>query len=325
MEIIKILLRGPSQVMFQNNIWCGLLFMIGIFWGSYETGYGIVGWGALLGVIVSTATGFLLDLPESDGKEGLWGFNGILVGCAFPTFMGNTIYMWLSLILCAMLCTWVRTGFNNMLAPYKVNSFTFPFVFTTWIFLLSSRAMDGFGHPGLPNLGVADVSPFMQYDIISLLEYWLKGISQVFLVNSWITGALFLIGLFISNKWAGIWAAVSSAIALFIAIIFQASGSDITGGLYGFSAVLTGIALGMTFYTVNIRSAIWAILGVIVTVFIQAAMNVFLGPVGIPTLTGPFCIATWLFLLPLFKFDKVDLPNHSLWKNRIKEIDNDKQ
>ncbi len=303
MELIKILLRGASQVMFQNNIWCGLLFIVGIFWGSYETGNGLVAWGALLGLIVSTSTGFILDLPDNEGEEGLWGFNGILVGCAFPTFMGDSVIMWLSLILCAMMSTWVYRAFNNILAPYKVSSFTFSFVFTTWIFLLASRAMDGLSPHVLPSIGIAPLTPLIKYDILSFIEYWLKGISQVFLVNSWVTGAIFLLGLFISNKWAGIWAAVASAISLFVAILFSASGESITEGLYGFSAVLTGLALGMTFYKVNIRTAIWALLGIIATVFIQAAMNVLLSPVGIPTLTGPFCLATWLFLLPLIRFD----------------------
>ena len=169
MELIKILLRGASQVMFQNNIWCGLLFIVGIFGGSYETGNGLVAWGALLGLIVSTSTGFILDLPDNEGEEGLWGFNGILVGCAFPTFMGDSVLMWLSLILCAMMSTWVYRAFNNILAPYKVSSFTFSFVFTTWIFLLASRAMDGLSPHTLPSIGIAPLTPLIKYDILSLI------------------------------------------------------------------------------------------------------------------------------------------------------------
>ena len=38
------------------------------------------------------------------------------------------------------------------------------------------------------------------------------------------------------------------------------------------------------------------------TVFIQAGMNAFFAPMGLPTLTGPFCVATWLFLFPKFSF-----------------------
>ena len=197
-DFIKILLRGTGQVMFQNSAWTGLLFMIGIFWGAYAEGQGLVGWGALLGVTVSTVTGYLLGFPAKDGEQGLWGFNGVLVGCAFPTFMGNTVWMW-------------------------------------------------------------------------------------------------------------------RALALLTVVALKASGSDISDGLYGYSPVLTAIALATVFYKPNFRSALWAVLGILVTVFIQAGMYMLMAPVGIATLTGPFCITTWLFLLPLVRFDDEEKPDHSNW------------
>lgn len=46
-------------------------------------------------------------------------------------------------------------------------------------------------------------------------------------------------------------------------------------------------------------------------------MNVWLSPVGIPSLTAPFCIATWLFLLPLLKLDERE-PDHSDWSRKDK-------
>lgn len=313
-DFVKVLLRGTGQVMFQNSAWTGLLFLIGIFWGAYEEGQGLVAWGALVGVVVSTITGYLAGFPKKDGSQGLWGFNGVLVGCAFPTFMGSTVWMWLALILCSALTTWVRTGFNNVMAPWKVNSFTFPFVFCTWMFLLAARAMHGMPttHMATPELPAA-FSSFEGIRFGELIVYWLKGVAQVFLINSWVTGIFFLVGLFICSRWAALWAAVGSALALFIAIVFKASGSDIMNGLYGFSPVLTAIALATVFYKPNWRSAIWALLGIAVTVFIQAGMNVLMVPVGIATLTGPFCITTWLFLLPLLKFDEVEKPDHSNW------------
>ena len=221
LDFVKILLRGTGQVMFQNSAWTGLLFMIGIFWGAYIEGQGLVGWGALLGVIVSTVTGYLLGFPAKDGEQGLWGFNGVLVGCAFPTFMGNTVWMWLALVLCAALTTWVRAGFNNVMAPWKVNSFTFPFVFCTWMFLLAARAMHGLptthmADPALP----AAFSSFESIRFVDLVVYWLKGIGQVFLINSWVTGICFLVGLFLCSRWAALWAAIGSALALLVNVSF---------------------------------------------------------------------------------------------------------
>lgn len=320
LKFVTAFFKGSGQVMFQGSVWTGLLFLVGIFWGAYQEGQHLVAWGAVAGLLTATLTGYILPLPKEDGEQGLWGFNGILVGCAFFTFMGNTPYTWVALILCAMMTVWVRTGFNNAMGAWKINSLTFPFVFSTWIFLLATKLLKGMPGEYLPTPELTSaVSTTLDMDFVSLLTYWLKGIAQVFLINSWITGIVFLVALFVCNKWAALWGAIGSAVALLFAILFQAPGSDIASGLFGFSPTLTGIALGMTFYSVNWKSAIWALLGIIATVFIQAGMDAFVMPFGIPTLTAPFCIATWLFLLPLFKFNTVCKENadHSHWHNKI--------
>lgn len=159
---------------------------MGIFWGAYAEGTPQVAWGALTGAVVSTLTGWAMVQKPADGLAGLWGFNGTLVGCAFPTFLGTTWLMWLCLILCAALSTIVRRGFNNVMAPWKVNSLTFPFVFTTWVFLLASRMF-----AGMPPIGEAtpelpgEVVTAFSHGFGNLVTYWLKGISQVFLINDW--------------------------------------------------------------------------------------------------------------------------------------------
>ncbi len=307
-------LDGAGQVMFQQSPWTGLLFLAGIFWGAYECHTPAVAWGAVVGLIASTLAGYITEPESKGGVQGLWGFNGILVGCAFPTFLSNTWLMWAALIFCSMLTTWVRTGMNNFMAPAKINSLTFPFVLMTWLFLLSSRILDGI-EPA--SLSVPELSEHFSTGIDtsfgSLVVYWLKGVAQVFLINSWVTGIFFLVGLALCSRWAAAWAAIGSAISLALALLFKADGNDIASGLFGFSPVLTAIAIGCTFYKPNIKSALWTVVAVVATFFIQAAMDVFFEPFGLPTLTGPFCLTTWLFLLPLYKFSAPAAGSHSEW------------
>jgi len=306
------MLRGAGQVMFQNNVWTGLLFLAGIFWGAYASGRGAVAWGALAGLFVSTLAGRMLALPAEEGRQGLWGFNGILVGCAFPTFMGNTVWMWIALALCAALTAWVRTGLNNVMRQWKINSLTFPFVLCTWIFLAAARAMYS-----LPVLPSSPHAAAVGSGLPDWAEYWLRGISQVFLIDSWVTGLLFLAGLLVANRWAALWAGVGSALAMATAMAFKVSTAAVASGMYGFSPVLTAVALATVFHKPGWGSALWAALGIIVTVFVQASMDVLLAPTGLATLTAPFCIATWLFLLPLLRFGG-DKPDHSDWDARHK-------
>lgn len=311
------MLRGVGQVMFQRNGWTGLFFLCGIAWGAYDAGTIEVAWGALVGAAVATLTGYLLALDRNDGNSGLWGFNGTLVGCALMTFLESTLLVWLALVLCSALSVWVQVALNNVMKGWKVNSFTFPFVTCTWIFLLASRALRGMPADALPS---PHLPGYFDWSVslapLDLVEYWLKGIGQVFLINSWGTGALFLVGLAVSSIRAALWAAIGSAVALAGAILFGAPGEMISEGLFGFSSVLTAIALGATFYQPSWRSAIWALLGVVVCMFVQLATDLWLEPIGLPALTAPFCLTTWIFLLPLFRFGEHPKEvDHSHWRH----------
>lgn len=232
---LRTLFRGSGQVMFQQNAWTGLVIWLGILWGSWINHVPEVAWGALVGLAASTLAGRLTGVDRTDGEEGLWGFNGILVGCAFPTFLANTWYMWVALVVCAMTTTWVRRGFNNVMAPWKVNSLTFPFVFMTWIFLLAARYYHALDPSGLSeatlSLAAGGAAPDASFG--SLVVYWLKGVSQVFLVDSWVTGIFFLVALALNSRWAALWAAIGSAVALGLSFLFKCNPATITTGLFG--------------------------------------------------------------------------------------------
>lgn len=94
--------------------------------------------------------------------------------------------------------------------------------------------------------------------------------------------------------------------AILTATLLEADHHSINAGLYAFSAVLTAIALGSTFNKPSWRVLAYTVIGVIFTVFVQGALNTLLLPIGIPTLTMPFVLASWLFLVP----NKDVMPEH---------------
>lgn len=300
----KAMLRGVAQVMFQDNPITGALFLLGIIWGAYHADNIAVAWGALIGLFTANVAGKILQQSTQQRDAGLWGFNGVLVGCAFPTFFIPTPLMWLSLIICAALTTLLRSTINNLLSSWKVSSLTFPFVLATWIFLLAAQMTHA-----IPALHSTTIPWHIDHwGPVELAIAWLSGISQVFLINDWITGAIFLVALWVSSRSAAIWAAIASALALVVALVWHFPDHAIYSGLYSFSAVLTGIAIGATFYKPSWRVSLYALFAILVTIFIQAAMDRLLHPYAIATLTAPFCIATWCFLLPRCKFTALKSP-----------------
>lgn len=297
-EALCSVVRGAGQVMFQDSVWCGLIFLVAIFVGAWQRGSLMLFWGAVVALVVATFAGLWMTRSREETRDGLLGFNAILVGCAFSTFLRGGWVMWLTLVLCSLLSVMIRSGLNRMLKPYGVGSYTLPFVFSTWLFLLAAQSMDSLSVVGLgsPHL-VHSESSVINLGFANLLTYWLIGISQVFLIDSWLSGAIFLVGLFVASPKVGLWAALASALSTALAIVLGCSGAAIASGLYGFSAPLTAIALSLSPRAEGFGGVMWVLCGVVVTLFVQVAMNSLVMPFGMPSLTFPFCITALIFLL----------------------------
>ncbi|MFA5995560.1 MAG: urea transporter [Patescibacteria group bacterium] len=118
---IKIILRGVGQVMLQNNALTGLLFLAGIFYNSW-----LMGLGAIAGNIISTISAKFLKYSDEDIKNGLYGFNGTLVGIAIWFFFEVNIYTVIAIIIGAVLSTVIMQTMKK-----RMPAFTAPFVIAT--------------------------------------------------------------------------------------------------------------------------------------------------------------------------------------------------
>jgi len=189
----------------------------------------------------------------------------------------------------------------NVTKTWSMPALTFPFVLVTWLLLLATYAFAGLSGAALPSAGV--VAPFQsmaatRLDAGLFVQATLLSISQVFLKGSAIAALLFLAGLAVNSVAAAIAAMAGAILAVITAHALGAESDLITGGLLGFSPVLTAVALGTVFNRPGLRVAAYAALGTVFTVVAQAAFNVALTPLAIPALTGPFVLVTWMFLLP---------------------------
>jgi urea transporter len=306
-RLVDAHLRGAGQVMLQDNPLTGLLFIIGIVWGAFAAGNVAVAIGALVGLIVSTLTAILLNADRASFQQGMYGFNGLLVGIAVPTMLANSLSMWLLLFLGAAVSTVVMLAVSQVMKIWQTPALTFPFVLTTWFLTLAAYS---FGHVGIaamgpPALPAAISASAVNMDAAFFVTSWLKGPAQVFLIGNVVTGLIFIAALLLNSVWSAIFALAGSAVSIIFAVLMGASASDIHAGLYSFSAVLTAIALGCVFHKPSWRVGLFALLGTIFTVVVQAALDTAVAPLGIPTFTASFVFVTWLFLLP-----RTDLEPH---------------
>ena len=97
-NLLLILGRGIGQVMFQNNALSGLFMLIGIFLNSWQMGI-----LAVCGNIISTLTAHFSGYKYDDIKNGLYGFNGTLVGIAVGVFLQLSVGSLIMLIIASAL------------------------------------------------------------------------------------------------------------------------------------------------------------------------------------------------------------------------------
>lgn len=300
-QLIDVSLRGCSQVMFQNNPLTGLLFFIAIFIAAYNNNNLSSAWGGVSGALLSSIAGAITQDIKS-WRNGLYSYNGCLVGIAIPVFITATPVMWFCLAIGCIASVIITVCISDILKTWRIAALTAPFVITTWIILLSSYAFHNIYGSGLPAPELSQQyipSNQPDYSFSVFIDGAFHGISQIFLFPGIVSSLIIIVGLAVSSIICVGYAILSSFVATLLAYYLGANIHDIASGLYTFCAVLTSIALSTVLNKPGWRPFFYIISGIIFTVFIQGTMNVLLIPFGIPTLTMPFVISSWMFMVPI--------------------------
>lgn len=296
LSFMDAVLRGIGQVMFQNNRYAGLLFLAGVGVQSWHCAVAMV-----LGTVVSTGAACVLGVERSALRDGLYGFNGALVGVAAAVFFQPTGGMWAVLVAGAIASTVVMSALSALLARWSIAALTAPFVFTMWVLLSAAPQFVGLASDGQVSLPSAVASA----GTLTQSTWWegtLHGIGQVFLQENWLTGALIGGGLLVSSRRAFLAAIFGAVSALVVAWALGAEEVALRAGLFSFNSVLVAIALGSTFLPKGARFLAYAALATVLTPLVHAAVASALTSHGVPALTFSFVIVTWAFLLARPRF-----------------------
>ncbi|MES2650682.1 MAG: urea transporter [Bacteroidota bacterium] len=268
---IETLLKGVGQIMLQNNAWTGLFFLAGIFYGSIAMGV-----AAILSVTIGTYTAKLFKYDEAEINAGIYGFSATLVGVALTCLFDPTLIIWLCIVIGSVLATVLQHFFSIK----KITAFTFPFIVVTWVFL--------FVFHQFPSLAEAQV-PIADNALNNWFAAMTLSFGQVIFQGSYLPGLLFFCGVFINHPIAAIYGEVAAALCSLVAYQLGQPINDIYLGLLGYNGVLCAI----TFSGKKISDFILAFISVILSVLITIQMR----NMGLPVLTFPFVLATWLTLL----------------------------
>lgn len=266
MRFIQLVLRGIGQVMFQNNIYSGILFLIGVFYN-----YWLLGLATLLGTITSTYTAQFLKYPKEDIENGLYGFNGALTGIAVLCFFEIS----LSAVVALIIASFLSSLLMNLLSKFT-QPFTAPFVLITWVVLFLFITVFNFPFA---------ISSESTASTVNILIASSNSFGQVMFQENVITGLCFLVGILINDKLLAMIAMYAAVVGSLTGWIFSDSVSTVNAGLMGYNAILCAIALTGKKWT----DFLWITFAII----LSTLLNIGLSMTDIITLTIPFVITTW--------------------------------
>ncbi len=132
-------------------------------------------------------------------------------------------------------------------------------------------------------------------------EWVLRGVGQIFLQNNPLSGALFLLAIFLSSWFSGVDAIIGAVIATGTGVLLGVPRDSLANGLYGFNGALTAIALTV-FVAHGWKLVVYVIIAAAASAVLTAALQNFLHSSHIPGLTAGFVATTWLFVAALRQF-----------------------
>ncbi|MET3535717.1 urea transporter [Chryseobacterium limigenitum] len=275
---IDNILKGIGQIMLQENRWTGILFLIGIFMGSWEGGIAV-----LLSTSVGTFTAMKLNYDKSEINAGLYGFSAALVGVALSFIFQTTILIWILIILGGALATIIQHFF----IAKKIPVFTFPFIIIIWA---SVFVLHHFTHIPPSELISAKAENLDYDEVITPIN----GFGEVIFQGGILSGIIFFLAVFISSPAAALYGFAGSVLGAYVSHINGEPVAEVHMGLFGFNAVLSAIV----FSGFKKTDGFWVLISVLITVGIDDLLidNHVLTEFG-GVLTFPFVAGTWITLL----------------------------
>ncbi|KNF07696.1 urea transporter [Gottschalkia purinilytica] len=289
-SFISACLKGISQIIFIDNAVLGVIILIAISIVNYKLG--IV---SLISSIIGTLVGHFGGGNKSLVNQGLFGYNSILTGLALSLFLTGDV-RWIMAIVGALFAAIFTGAMMHFLKNLNIPVLTFPFVILTWLLLLADYQLNILKLTS--ELAPQDLSHWKLNikSTISLIDGLVNGVGQVYFIDNIWPGILILIGVFWADWKLGFYSIIGSGIGFLTAYILGGEHALISLGAYGYNAVLTTLAVSAVFDVKNSLAKIMGCIAAIITVPITAGVHAFLLPYGLPTLSMPFVIVTWIFL-----------------------------
>lgn len=277
----------------------------------------------LLGTMASLAMASLINANRDHIEQGLYGYNGALIGLTCATFFEPNWALGF-IIIAGASCTSIMMHHWR----WKIPPFTFPFLTTVAIIFCISLWFDlPLRNRVLADDAVLNVSVFQTQAIFQIQDTFpidvisqyllpaLNGVGQILFQQGLLFSLLTLVGLYLYSVKVGTWAIFGASIGLLFNLLvglletnpaaLSLSGYAAAQGLYGFNAALIAITLCQIKPYSAVMIVFAAILASTIT-WLSFLLDVTL-------LTLPFVLTAWVMIIgkKLIRLTRFNRRTHS--------------
>ncbi|HYP04475.1 MAG TPA: urea transporter, partial [Cyanobium sp.] len=229
------LLRSLGQVIFINNPASGLLLLLALLVQSLAMAV-----YTLIGIAAANLFAYTLGCERESRRNGIFGFNGALVGSAIGAFAdhgaGSSPLAWALLVAGGACLTTllVHTLGRRLHAATGLPPLTLPFCVVTWLALALVRAA---GHPSLQLVDPRPL-PAAGGALQALLLALPLGFGQVFLLPGLASGLLVLAAVAAASPLAALVGVLGAAAGAGAGLVAGADPNAVAQGLWSYNGVL---------------------------------------------------------------------------------------
>jgi len=298
-QLVDSLLYSYSTLLFMHNRYLGLVLLAITFVNHNIAIHGLIAWFT---TILFTK---LLNLKTTDSSFSIYSYNSLLVGFSIGFIFKISALSVLMTMTASVLTILLSFTMFSLFSYYlRLPVLNIPFtIISTLIYLASARysslivdSFFPFEHLNFTFLPASLHGLFQSFGVLLFLPYDLIGI-------------IILISILIYSRIAFFLSVFSYFIGITFLALYKGSFALAYADVSSFNFILIGIAIGGVFLIPSKKSYLFALLGVLASIFVLDAVSVFWSSFGIPVFTLPFnlIVLLFLYLLNTIKHPKVNL------------------
>ncbi|WAS57881.1 urea transporter [Burkholderia ambifaria] len=263
---LRILLRSVGQIVLQANAFTGAMVVAALALTDLR-----LACAALVGAAAANVTAVLTGAERRAVEQGLHGFNGALAALVAVVFAPAPLALVLT-PLAAIGAALVQRAMRTPLAKWHQCPYSSPCLAATalWLPFVAMQHASG---------AATDAAPTLSSVVAALLS----GVAQTAFAQGPWAGMLIVAGIAVASRRAAAFALGGAIVSTVLLAALGAGDTAFTNGLLGFNGALAALAL----MSRGTRAALAA--AALAALIQWLAMRA-----GIPALTAPFALASWI-------------------------------